>query len=541
MKKLPKLLALIAILIYSTHATADTLPMKPGSVFTPRVIENARDLMHLYPSSDLITLPALSRDEEQKIVDLIQDKSRTYVAIKRNVAVSIDNWEFVGSKNSSDIWQLHIKSPDAIAMQAYFYEATLFSGLDIKVYAGEEGITSHIGEHQGNNLGNAESFWSTKVPGNTIVIEVWAAQNRNLAPDAFPFEIKYINHYFREGSGDAPTLKYFSLGEPLQNDSCPFANSLCDFQDGLKPWSAIAYLEYTDNDNRTSQCTGSFLNNRKADRQLFLLTAFHCIYPDSSEDLAKGSDINALVETSISPCAAAADQLVGNDIKFIAGNEKADWALLWVDASTLARKDGLSDPANAPTLLGWTTATLAIGSPGPLIETLHHADGTEQNYAQFRVTGLYHARGDAGTAGSVFFEECQNPAGCTHYGSVSVIGGLTGGASGASFWEPRYHVRGVATHATDSSCGGQVSRFDKMVEDGRVSCALDEGAAYYPDDTVACNDSSRPSYSNASGGGGGSGSGGGGGGGGSGSTGAWLIALLAFSFMGLSDIRQKVI
>ena len=530
MKKFPKLLGLIAILIYSTHATADTLPMKPGSVFTPRVIENARDLMPLYPSSDLVTLPELSRDEEQKIVDLIQDKSRTYVAIKRDVSVSIDNWEFVGSKNSSDIWQLHIKSPDAIAMQAYFYEATLFSGLDIKVYAGEEGITSHIGEHKGNNLGNAESFWSTKVPGNTIVIEVWAPQNRNLAPDAFPFEIKYINHYFREGSGDAPTLKYFSLGEPLQINPCPFENDLCDFGDGLRPWSAIAYLLYTDNNNRTSQCTGSFLNNRKADGQLLLLTAFHCIYPGSSQNLAKGSDINARVAISLSACATADDLLVGDDIKFIAGSEKADWALLWVDASTLARADGLSRPFNTPGLLGWNTERLAIDSD---IETLHHAAQTVQNYAQFRVIGLYHARGDAGTVGSAFFQECRNPSGCTHYGSVSVIGGLTGGASGASFWEPRYQVRGIATHAIDSSCGGQVSRFDKMVEDGRVSCALDEGAAYYPDNTAACDDSSRPSYSNANGGGSGSGGGG--------STGAWLIALLAFSFMGVSDTRHRVI
>ena len=535
MKKLPKLLALITISIYSTHAMADTLHIKPGSVFTPRVIENARDLIHLYPSSDLITLPELSRDEEQKIVDLIQDKSRTYVAIKRNVSVSIDNWEFVGSKNSSDIWQLHIKSPDAIAMQAYFYEATLFSELDIKVYAGEEGITSHIGEHKGNNLGNAESFWSTKVPGNTIVIEVWAPQNRNLAPAAFPFEIKYINHYFREGSGDATTLKHFTLGESQQINPCPFENNLCNFGDNQDVWRAITKFYYTAPNNDSSQCTGSFLNNRKADSQLLLLTAFHCIYPGSSENMAKGSAINAQIETSISPCASADDQLVGNDIKFIAGSEKADWALLWVNASTLARKDGLSLAANAPALLGSNFDRLAVGS---LAETLHHAAGTEQNYAQFRVTRLAYSAGDIGSPTSIF-EECRNPSGCTHYRLEATIGGTEGGASGASLWSPRYQVRAIHTDGDENaSCISFASRIDKMAEDGRFMCALEEGAAYYPDNTAACNDSSRPSYSNAGGdavivarndGGGG------------GFTGLGFIALLAFCFMGLSDTRQRVI
>ena len=200
-------LVLITVLTYLSYAEADTLPMMPGGFFIPPVIDNARDMMPLYPSADTLVLPKLSRDEEQEIVDLIQDKNRFYVAIRRDVSVSIDNWELVGIKDSFDIWQLHIKSPGAIAMQTFFYEATLFPGLDIKIYSGEEGITSHIGEHKGNDSKNVESFWSTTVPGNTVVVEVWMPRISDLTPAAFPFEIKYISHHFREDSNDIPPLK----------------------------------------------------------------------------------------------------------------------------------------------------------------------------------------------------------------------------------------------------------------------------------------------------------------------------------------------
>ena len=206
MKK-PLKLILITALTYLSHVEADTLPMMPGGIFTPPVIDNARDMMPLYPSADTLVLPRLSIDEEQEIVDLIQDKNRTYVAIKRDVSVSIDNWELVGIKDSSDVWQLHIKSPGATAMQTFFYEATLFPGLDIKIYSGEKGIISHIGEHKGNDSEKGESFWSTTVPGNTVLVEAWVPRISDLTPDAFPFEIKYISHHFREDANDIPPLK----------------------------------------------------------------------------------------------------------------------------------------------------------------------------------------------------------------------------------------------------------------------------------------------------------------------------------------------
>ena len=524
MAKLLKLV-LITTLIHSSYAEADMLPIIPGGVFMPPVIDNARDMMPLYPSVDTLVLPELSRDEEQEIVDLIQDKNLTYVAIKRDVSISIDNWELVGIKDSYDIWQLHIESPGAIAMQPFFYEATLFSELDIKIYSGEEGITSHIGEHKGDDSKNAESFWSTTVPGNKVVVEIWAPRNKSLTPGGFPFEIKYINHHFREDSNDVPTLKYFSLGSPQQN-TCSVFNNLCDFQDNRRVWSAVASLLYNEPGGRVTQCTSSFLNNAQSDGELFLATAFHCIHPGSSQSMAKGTRISAEVRTSRSSCAGAADQLVGDDIRFIAGNEKADWALLWVNRDSLSRADGQNLAANGPALLGWNAGRLATGS---VIETLHHAQGSAQNYARFRVIEYQYARGQAGTQRLTAFVPCQNPSGCTHYEARSITGGVLSGASGASWWEPRYMVRGIFTHSSNA-CEAFISRFDKMYEDGRVRCALGEGMPYYPANISTCDDSLRSSYSNSSG----SGNSGG-------SIGIWFIFALILSLIYMLKIRHRKI
>ena len=116
-------LSLIGLFV-ATAVEAD-MPMSPGTPFQPAVVESAREMMWLYPSSATLVLPRLNDQEEQEIANLIQDKSRAYVTIKRDVSVATSNWKLVGSKKTFNIWQLHIKSPNALGMQAFFYKAVL--------------------------------------------------------------------------------------------------------------------------------------------------------------------------------------------------------------------------------------------------------------------------------------------------------------------------------------------------------------------------------------------------------------------------------
>ena len=490
---------------------AADMPMSPGTPFQPAVVESAREMMWLYPSSATLVLPRLNDQEEQEIANLIQDKRRAYVTIKRDVSVATSNWKLVGSKKTFNIWQLHIKSPNALGMQAFFYKAVLPPELKIKIYSGQKGVTSHIDEYLGDTSTDPQNFWVTRVPGDTIVIEVWISQDSNLKPNTFPFEIKSINHYFRDVNGDLPSHSLHSeqqaqqaqqgeQAQQLQQTVCSVSNNTCNFGDDTNVHRAIANMLYTDSQGQTSRCTGSFLNNGNTttNTELYFLTAFHCIYPGFSQNTQRGSDVDAQIYNSRSSCslnsASESDQLVGNDVKFIAASEAADWALLWVNKSTLQRADGSLFGAISPTLLGWTSGRLADGST---LETLHHARSTLQNYAQFEFTAIANARAiDYEDRARSFFDSCQNIAGCTHYGITARTGGILGGASGSLLWNPRYQVRAVLTHGQDNQCVGYASRFDKIYEDGRVSCALDQGNGYYPQNTSNCDDAARPAYSN---------------------------------------------
>ncbi|MBC6413821.1 MAG: cadherin-like beta sandwich domain-containing protein, partial [Chromatiales bacterium] len=485
----------VAIAIFLIFSAAEAyMPAQPSATFEPKTIQSAREMMYLYPDDATIVLPELSYQEQLEIVDLIAQKDRTYLTIQRDISVNHSNWKLLGTKENFNIWHLHIKSPAAVGMQVLFSEATLTSQLKVKVYSGQNAVTSHIGEYPDIRSQNKEEFWSTSVPGNAIVIEVWAAEDSSLQPNTFPFIIKKINHYFRKGNDDFPALRGFSSESQAQQPSCPVRNDEC-IADDIGAYRAISQIIYTAPSGDAFSCTGGFLNS-SGNSGYYLLTALHCVHPGSSQEMRKGSVINAQVRTSQSVCATADDKLVGNDVRFIAGNGRGDWALLWVNRNSIQRADGRpSSQTNSPFLLGYNPDSLSVGST---LETLHHGNSNRQNYAQAEVTGFRYALDIITSArgGIVRLENCRG-YGCTHYSIKALRGGIAGGASGASFWGPRYFVRGVlSSNLNLSSCEGAISRFDKIYEDGRVQCALTDGSSYYPNDTSTCDDSRRPFYDN---------------------------------------------
>ena len=478
--------------------TGDSAPASPGMVIRPRVVESARDMMHFYPSSATLVLPELSLSEEQKIMDLISHKDAVYLTIKRDVSHTIANWKLLGTKKAADIWQLHIKSPNAVGMQVLFSQAALPTGMQIKIYSGQKEVASHIGEHLGSRSERARSFWSTHVRGDTIVIEVWVPQGSNLNPSNFPFEIKSINHYFRDSSAPSRELKHFGFAASDDSASCNVVNPpACPAEEEFPLYRAVVSFLYTQPSGRTIGCTGGFINNLRDDGELYLLTALHCISPGVPENTTKGSALSAQIRTAESRCSTSSERLVSNDIKFIAANEQADWALLWVNKNDLQRADGSSAPIALPRGIGWDSSFVPLGTR---LGNLHHAQGKQQNYTEVQVDSFTHkVEPVSGLRKTYDFEGCDLAL-CTHYNVDYIEGEFSGGASGSLFWSDLSdskgpYIRGVLTHAYGSACRrARVSRFRKMYEDGRVRCALRDGSAYYPSETSTCTDTVRPIY-----------------------------------------------
>ena len=480
----------------------------------PKEIEHARDLASKYPDDVRLELPLLSEDEERKIVSLIQDKRKLYTSISRAVSVNPNNWHQVGQRDSFNIWQLHIHSPEALGVKVWFSRFDLNDEMSVKVYGLKDNPASFIGEYVGKGPADGAGFWSPLVPDDTVVVEVWTQSA--VSPDAFPFAIYHLDHHFRDSAGNIQQLNSHSFAVPQSHSDCPVDNNLCTFDDGVERWRGVALIDYAPLPDQGSGelCTAGLLNTGTGaiDDRIILLTAYHCIDAGTSPEMPVGTFVNIFITIGASDCVSPDQRIMGTGARFIAASTRGDYALLSVDLSEF------QGSRNRVFRLGWTSAPL---SRGAIIETLHHGGIDQlsgggivdiQDYLQTEIVGLsYHDGSD--------LYLCNNSSGCSHYDTHHRVGGSTGGTSGSPMWlRQDTQVVGVHTHGSRNVCVGSVSRMSKIFEDGRVACALEHGDGYYPDDTAGCDDRARPAYSN--------GGGGGNGGGGSGAMDLWLLLLL---------------
>ena len=455
----------------------------------PSEVRHARELLSDYPGAARLELPALSQAEERKIIELIRDTTRFYVSISRPVKVGETNWRRVGEKEGNSVWQLHLRSPGALEVRVWFSGFELDAGTSVKVYGADVG-TGAAGEYTGRGWMDSIDFWSLSVRGDTAVVEFWvpSSPGASLEPADFPFRVSALDHRFRDNADDVPLLKHHSVGVPQVSTNCPFDNNICVFPDGVERWRGVARIIHTPppGQGNGGQCTAGLINTRGANADgVYLLTAYHCIEGGVRPETARGTPLNLLSFIGDSPCADPSQVIRGQGAQFIAAAGRGDYALLW-----LRNSDLVSQAPSSILQLGWTTATLSVSSR---IETLHHAQGTDQNYARAVITGLSYQityEGDFNLFGG-----CFNPAGCSHYTIYSVIGGLSGGASGSPLWSRENSgtfITGVYTHGL--GCAGHASRLTKIYEDGRVRCALEHGGAYHPDGSADCDDTARPVY-----------------------------------------------
>ncbi len=500
----------IFILSFFQIAYSDVSEMRMEEVeVQPREIEHARDLASEYPDDVRLELPLLSEEEEREIVSLIQDKRKLYTSISRAVSVNQSNWHPVGQRDSFNIWQLHIYSPEALGVKVWFSRFDLNDEMSVKVYGLKDNPASFVGEYVGKGPADGAGFWSPLIPDDTVVVEVWTQSA--VSPDAFPFAIYHLDHHFRDAAGNIQQLNSHSFAVPQSHSDCPFGNNLCVFPDGVERWRGVARINYTPPPGQGSgaQCTAGLLNTGTgaSDDHVYLLTAYHCIDAGTNPEMPIGTFVNISIAIGVSDCVPADQRISATGARFIAANARGDYALLSVDESDL-------QATTASTFLRLGSSSVSL-SRGEIIEALHHARGTDQNYLQTEIVALDHYELND------LFSSCNNSSGCSHYTTHYRVGGSTRGSSGSPMWlRQNTQVVGVLTHGRRSNvCGNRVSRMSKIIEDGRVACALEHGDGYYPDDTAVCDDRARPAYSN-------SGGGSGGGGGGSGAMDLWLLLLL---------------
>ena len=457
-----------------------------------RQIPHARDLAQTYPPDAVLELPELSKAEEKQVIELIGNTSRFYTSINRPVSVAADNWRRVGERNGFSIWQLHVRSPGAKGVKVWFSEFELPDGMTVKVY----GSRGHpfINEYAGKGLFDSTRFWSLLVPGDTLIVEVWSDSGGALSPADLPFKIPWLDHHFRSDANNVQRLKHYSMRSAAQSNSCnfeigsSFPNGECRF---TPPESAlsVANISYTPppyytpplGERGAERCTGGILASASpAENGFYLMTAYHCIEEGSHPEMAIGTGIDLFVTigdsttpTTIgdSMCVPKSQMITLQGASFVAGGETSDYALLWVKGSALSSSGFYRT--------FWTTESLPTDRE---LVTLHHADRTPQNLAVGVIMGLLNktARKNVGIDGrrGSNFEPCTDSGDfyCSHYDVdfEQGQGGIAGGASGALMGIPGEAQNGIMTDASRNGCTGTVSRFTRIFEDERVSCALED-------------------------------------------------------------------
>ena len=483
-------LLLLLSLVGGVHAAPSYMMEAPAPDAEPR---NARDLARdAYPASATFELPGLSADERRRIRELAARTRPTYSGIGRDLALAARHWALVGQRDGFDVWQVQIRSPAAVELQVHFSGFDMGERSFVNVYS-MAASAPRVQRYAGQGPGDGGRFWSQPAEGEVIVVEFWTPTAAALKPPAFPFSNDRISHTFRREDGSLqgvalPAGASASGGvSGAQEPSCDVDISVCDRpQASTQTRGSVAhYYVMTPQGARIGGCTGNLINNEAGDGALYFLTAWHCIRRVvESHEAPMGTFINATFQFSRNGCGSPV--ISGQNARFIAANPRGDYALLRIEGSLTG--------GGHYALLGWDANFLADSST---ISIVHHANGGDQKYGEATILARTYSipRED----GNDVQAACRTD-GCSHYEIRHSIGGISGGASGASVLRgsgDSVRIAGVATHVqADSTCVGYISAFPKIYEDGRVRGALTFGAAYYKGDGPAFgfDDSMRPGY-----------------------------------------------
>ncbi len=474
----------------------------PGKVMEaePPDVEprNALDLARAaYPLSARYELPTFSAEEQRRIRALAARTRPMYSGIGRELSLAPRNWVRVGRRDGFDVWQVQIRSPQAVELQVHFSDFDLDERSFVNVYS-VAATRRRVQRYTGRGPGDGGRFWSQPTTGDVIVVEFWTPVAARLKPHAFPFANARISHTFRredgslQGIAPAPGADAGVGVGGAQEDPCPAFNSVCDYPQASTQSrrSTARYWTVNSMGRRSGACTGTLINNESGDGTLYFLTAWHCV-DDVVESVGtpRGKFINATFEFSQDGCGSP--RVTGENARFVVAHRRGDYALL--------RIEGALSGAGSYTLSGWDPD---FQPNGTTVSTVHHASAgrfftNNQKYAEATIESRWHLSGQE-QGRTVFSSGCMAD-GCSHYQINYTLGKGTAGASGASVVRGggnAARIVGVLTHVDAGSCRGNASAFAKIYEDGRVRGALTYGAAYYKGDGAAAgfDDSASPDY-----------------------------------------------
>ncbi len=365
-----KLYALgLSLLIGTAQAQSlDELAPVEGSQGTDITYQPSRQI----EQPALIQLGPLDQTKTSKLNRQPEAGQPMQVGVRRDVAalksVSLTqaqlNWQPTAS--GGHIAAIEIASDDAIAVRLAITVGHLPSSATLSFYGAnaDEATVVHASEilallqanrEAGDLSAEASEYWSPMMSGETIGIEIELPAG--IEPTNVAIGLPKISHFYRS----LQTAKAIGDSSYCQIDVACSLDADRDLDNKSRATAKMTFIE----DGDSYECSGTLLNNRKADRTPYLLSANHCI---SSQTVAS---------TLITHWFFRADKClygVPKDTSTLSGGAK----LLYNSSKTDTTLLQLNKPApQGVVFAGWSTDLATQAWMRPVVG-VHHPEGDLQ-------------------------------------------------------------------------------------------------------------------------------------------------------------------
>jgi len=232
-----------------------------------------------YSFSQKMDLPKIVQPDATELQNIRQEENKNCTAMEfgkllnLNISLKDDQWQITKTANGSMIYRLAIKSPQALAVGAYFSDLFIPDGAELFIYSPDQKQLK--GSYNYLNNTPFGLFATEYVLGDELIIEYMEPAN---VIGQGHLIVKDILHAYRGISNWSVKSGFGSAGACEVNVNCP------EGYGKRKQIDAVVRINIRAG-NSAFWCSGSLINNTSEDRTPYILTADHCGNDSDETDL----------------------------------------------------------------------------------------------------------------------------------------------------------------------------------------------------------------------------------------------------------------
>ena len=327
---------------------------------------------------------------------------------KISVNINLENsGKWIETSNGARIWRVHIQSNGAFGIKPSFNEFFLPEGTELFIYTEDRSTILGPFSHLDNHISNL--FGTELIKGENIIVEYYEPSNVLMQPQ---ISLSEIVHAYKN------LFSYMNEN----NDRCD-NNVACSEADAYEDQvNSVIFL-----DMGGYICSAALINNTNFDLTPYVLTAEHCVEPESPGDY---NNYTFYFNHQSSSCNGNSGYYghskTGSQLKSSRNLSYSDFALLEMNTAPNASWN--------PYYAGWSRSTFA-----PTISVGIHHPGGEPKKINYDNDAAY---------------SCSWYSGNHHWCLNWDNGGTAGGSSGSPLFDNSKKVVGHLSGGSGGDCSG---------------------------------------------------------------------------------------